>query len=96
VTTARIKPGVTTQDGARVWEEQVAPLIKQARGVRSVYAMGNPDTRQALTVVVYESKADADAFAQSPVRGQMLSLFKDVIEDDVSVQEYEVVWDMTN
>ena len=95
VTTARIKAGVPSEEGTRIWEEQAAPLIKQTAGVHAVYALANPDTRDALTIAIYESKAAADAFAQSPQREQVLGLFKDVIEGDVSVQEYEVTWSAT-
>ena len=93
ITTARVKDGVSLQDATRAWETKAAPLIKQVQGVHAVYSMGNIDTRDALTIVVYDDKAAADAFIHGPLREQILSALAEIV-GDMSVQEYETVFDL--
>ena len=95
VTTARIKDGANVQDGNHIWHDEVAPLLKQVQGVRGVYALANADTREALTIVLYESKESADAFVRGPLRDKVIGLFQDLIDGDLSVKEYEVGYHQT-
>jgi antibiotic biosynthesis monooxygenase (ABM) superfamily enzyme len=95
VTTARLKDVATSPETTRLFEEQIGPLFKKVQGFRGAYTLVNADSREGITIVLYENKEASDAYARSAERDQLLSLVSDLIEGQMSMKEYEVTFHTT-
>ncbi|MGD8403584.1 MAG: hypothetical protein PVJ21_07980 [Anaerolineales bacterium] len=73
-----------------VWRDKLAPRLKQAKGFKGVYVMGDRGTGKGLSITLWETKENADAtLATQP---QSLALFEGLLSGTPSVDTYEVVF----
>jgi hypothetical protein len=57
--------------------------------------MTNPDAGDAMTIVLYDDTAAADAYVQNPQREQAVKHFTDLIQGEMTLKEYDVGFHMT-
>lgn len=78
-----------TDDAVSVWRDKVAPTIKQAKGFKGAYLVGDRETGKGLTITLWETKEDADAMNASV--SQNLALFEGLFVAQPSLETYEVL-----
>ena len=78
-----------TDDAVSVWGDQVAPTLKQAKGFKGAYLVGDRETGKGLTITLWETKEDADAM--NAALPQTLALFDGMFAAQPSLETYEVL-----
>jgi len=78
-----------TDDAVSVWRDKVAPTIKQAKGFKGAYLVGDRGTGKGLTITLWETKEDADAM--NALLSQNLALFEGLFVAQPSLETYEVL-----
>ena len=91
ITTARLKAGAEAQ-ATRIWQDDVGPRLHGLRGFRSAHAAADPATNELVSVVCYDSEADARAVMDSGEYGRIVGRFADVLEGQPTAREYEVIY----
>ena len=77
-------------EAVSIWKDKLAPRLKQAKGFKGVYVMGDRETGKGISITLWETKEDADAtLAMQP---QSLALFEGLLSGSPSVDTYEVVF----
>ena len=79
-----------TDDAVSVWRDKVAPTIKQAKGFKGAYLVGDRGTGKGLTITLWETKEDADAM--NALLSQNLALFEGLFVAQPSLETYEVLF----
>ena len=73
-----------------IWKDKLAPQLKQAKGFKGVYVIGDRGTGKGMSITLWETKEDADAtLATQP---QSLALFEGLLSGTPSLDTYEVVF----
>ncbi|MDQ6847970.1 MAG: hypothetical protein M3019_10405 [Candidatus Dormibacteraeota bacterium] len=70
VTTVELPEGETIENGRQQLETNIIPMIKQAPGFVSAVFVPDPNSREGLSVVVFENKDQAQ-FASDNMTSQM-------------------------
>lgn len=78
-----------TDNAVSVWSDKVAPTIKQAKGFKGAYLVGDRATGKGLTITLWETKEDADAM--NTALPQTLALFEGLFAAQPTVETYEVL-----
>ena len=78
-----------TDDAVSIWQEKVAGVLKQAKGFRGAYLVGDRGTGKGLTITMWETKEDADAM--NAALPQTLALFDGLFAAQPSLETYEVL-----
>ena len=78
-----------TDDALSIWRDQVAPIIKQAKGFKGAYLVGDRGTGKGLTITLWETQEDADAM--NAALPQTLALFDGLFAAQPSLETYEVL-----
>ena len=78
-----------TEDAISIWRDKVAPSIKQAKGFKGAYLVGDRGTGKGLTITLWETKEDADAMNAG--LSQTLALFDGLFTEQPSLESYEVL-----
>lgn len=82
--------GDKIDEAISVWRDKLTPRLKQAKGFKGVYVMGDRGTGKGMSITLWETKEDADAtLAMQP---QSLALFEGILSGTPSVDTYEVVF----
>ena len=82
--------GDKIDEAISVWRDKLEPRLKQTKGFKGVYVMGDRGTGKGLSITLWETKEDADAtLATQP---QSLALFEGLLSETPSVDTYEVVF----
>lgn len=78
-----------TDDAVAVWGDKVAPAIKQAKGFKGAYLVGDRETGKGVTMTLWETKEDADAM--NAALPQTMALFDGLFVVQPSLETYEVL-----
>jgi heme-degrading monooxygenase HmoA len=78
-----------TDDAVSVWSDKVAPAIKQAKGFKGAYLVGDRETGKGVTITLWETKEDADAM--NAALPQTMALFDGLFAVQPSLETYEVL-----
>jgi heme-degrading monooxygenase HmoA len=78
-----------TDDAVSVWSDKVAPAIKQAKGFKGAYLVGDRGTGKGVTITLWETKEDADAM--NAALPQTMALFDGLFAVQPSLETYEVL-----
>jgi heme-degrading monooxygenase HmoA len=78
-----------TDQTVSIWRDKVAPGLKQAKGFKGAYLVGDSGSGKGLTMTLWDSKEDADAMNAS--LSQTLALFEGLLAQQPSVETYEVL-----
>ena len=62
-----------TDDALDIWKEKVGPALKQAKGFKGAYVIGDRKTGKGVTVTLWESESDMKA--TDATMPQTLALF---------------------
>ena len=64
VVISQLIPGNAKQAIA-IWRDKLIPVMKEAKGFKGAYILGNRETGEGMTVTFWETEADADAMNSS-------------------------------
>ena len=78
-----------TDEAVSIWTDKVAGVLKQAKGFKGAYLVGDRGTGKGLTITLWESKEDADAM--NAALPQTLALFDGLFAAQPSLESYEVL-----
>jgi heme-degrading monooxygenase HmoA len=78
-----------TEDAVSIWRDKVAPALKQAKGFKGAYLVGDRGTGKGLTITLWETQEAADAMNAS--LSQTLALFDGLFVAQPSLETYEVL-----
>jgi len=84
VTVAKLKPDASIDEARKLFDENVIPAIKGEKGFMGGFLLVSEDKVDSLVLVLYESRADAEAVQKSGLyRKQVVKFtaFIDKIED---------------
>jgi heme-degrading monooxygenase HmoA len=85
VATAKI-PAEMIGPGRTLWEQRIIPAMKAAPGFRHVYVLGDDKSGTVMTISLWDSEAQAEAWEQceahKTMRGHLGSLMKSVPTPD--------------
>ena len=77
-------------EGRQLWEQKIIPAMKKQKGFKNVFVLGDPKTRRVITVSIWESEADAQAWEKSQDQSALKNQLKDKAEAVPTPEHYEV------
>jgi hypothetical protein len=77
-------------DFARTLENQVLPVLRKQKGFKDQITLSNPNSVDAITISLWDSKFDADNYNTS-FYPEVLKTLSKVIEGTPNVHPYESV-----
>ena len=78
-----------TEEAVSIWRDKVAPGLKDVKGFKGAYLVGDRATGKGVTITLWETKEDADAMNAS--LQQTLALFDGLFVGQPSLDTYEVL-----
>jgi hypothetical protein len=81
VTKVNLPEGSTIDEGRRELESQVIPMLKQAPGFVSAVFLSPPSGREGLSVIVFETKEQAEMATQMRQFPEGITLISDEIRE---------------
>ena len=84
----QMKPG-QVDAVVKALEKDFVPVMKKSRGFRGSYMMAGPKG-EYIAFVLWESRADADAYVNSPEREKALAGVADKLEGPMKLEFGEV------
>ena len=79
-----------TDDAVSIWRDKVAQTLKQAKGFKGAYLVGDRGTGKGLTITLWETQEDADAM--NAALPQTLALFDRLFAAQPSLETFEVLF----
>ena len=76
-------------DAISIWQDKVAPVLKQEKGFKGAYLMGDRGTGKGVTITLWETQADADA--ANAALPQIFALFAGLFAAQPTFEELEVL-----
>ena len=89
VITSQFKPG-KTDEAVALWKDSVAPSLKQTKGFKGAYLVGDRKSGKGVAVTLWESEADATAMDTSGQYQKTLAKFGDMFAGTPTREIYEV------
>lgn len=90
----QLKPG-TARDFREKWDQWVLK-VRQASGYVQSILMIDPQSNECLSLGVWESKEEADAFGRGDLYASFLSQVSDMMARQPQRQEYECAVDLSD
>ena len=78
-----------TDEVVSIWRDKVASTIKQAKGFKGAYLLGDRGANKGITITLWETKEDADAM--NAALPQTLALFDGFFTAQPSLETYEAL-----
>ena len=72
-----------------IWQNKVAPVLKQEKGFKGAYLVGDRGTGKGVTITMWETQADADA--ANAALPQILALFNGMFAAQPTMETLEVL-----
>jgi len=72
-----------------IWQDKVAPVLKQAKGFKGAYLLGDSGTGKGVTITLWETQADAEAV--NATLPQIFALFAGLFATQPTVEELDVL-----
>ena len=85
---SRVLPGKTDKALA-LWRDKVVPVMKEARGFKGAYVIGDRETGQGITITLWETEADAITMNSS--FGTFVVFFEGLLEGPPELSQLEVL-----
>jgi heme-degrading monooxygenase HmoA len=76
-------------DAVSIWRDKVAPGLKQAKGFKGAYLVGDRKTGKGVTITLWETEADATAM--NAALPQTFALFEGLFTTQPETAQYEVL-----
>src|ERR1035438_1742458 len=80
----------THSDYTRTLENDVLPLLRKQKGFKEELTLSNPNSQDAISISLWDSKANADAY-NTNAYPEVLKKLARMIEGTPKVQTFEVV-----
>jgi heme-degrading monooxygenase HmoA len=77
-------------DYTRTLENQILPMLRKQKGFRDQITLSNPDSTDAVTISLWDSKFDADNYVNSTFP-EVLNTLAKIIDGKPNVHTYETV-----
>ncbi len=77
-------------DYTRTFENQILPLLRKQKGFKDEITLSNPGSQDAVSISLWESKANADDY-NTNTYPQVLKTLANVVEGTPRVQAFETV-----
>ena len=88
VINSQLVPG-KTDDAVSIWRDKVAPALKEAKGFKGAYLVGDRGTGKGVTITLWETEDDANAL--NATLPQTLALFDGLFAAQPELNQYEVL-----
>ena len=92
ITYSQLVDGATDK-ALDVWKEKVGPALKQAKGFKGAYVIGNPNTGKGVTVTLWETENDMKA--TDATMPQTLALFDGMFATQPDQDAMEVLYQIS-
>src|ERR1022692_5208805 len=80
----------THSDYTRTLENDILPLLRKQKGFKDEITLSNPNSTDAISISLWDSKANADAY-NTNTYPQVLKTLARMIEGTPKVQTFEAV-----
>jgi len=80
----------TQSDYTRTFENQVLPLLRKQKGFKDEITFSNPSNQDAVSISLWENKANADDY-NTNIYPQVLKTLANVVDGTPRVQTFETV-----
>ncbi len=80
----------TQSDYTRTFENQILPLLRKQKGFKDEITFSNPGSQDAVSISLWESKANADDY-NTNTYPQVLKALANVVDGTPRVQTFETV-----
>jgi heme-degrading monooxygenase HmoA len=80
----------THSDYTRTLENEILPLLRKQKGFKEELTLSNPGNPEAISISLWESKANADAY-NTNAYPEVLRKFATMIDGTPEVQTFEAV-----
>ena len=77
-------------DYTRTFENEILPLLRKQKGFKEEITLSNPGSLDAVTISLWENKANADAY-NTNTYPEVLKTFARMIDGTPKVQTFEAV-----
>ena len=77
-------------DYTRTFENEILPLLRKQKGFREEFTLSNPNSQDAVSVSLWENKANADAY-NTNAYPEVLRKLATMIDGTPKVQTFEAV-----
>jgi len=90
VTVAKLKPDVSLDEAKKVWDENMIPAIKGEKGFMGGFLLVSEDKADAIALVLYATRADADAVQKTGLYRKQVAKFAAFIASVSERKVYDV------
>jgi len=77
-------------EAIRIVDEAVVPVLKEQKGFKSQFLLTQQETRNAISINLWETEADLTAFETSSLYGKVLGNLATVLDAPPASDAYEV------
>jgi len=95
VTVAKLKPDASIDEARKVFDENVIPAIKGEKGFIGGFLLVSEDKVDSIALVLYESRADAEAVQKSGLYRKQVAKFVAFIDKIEDRKIYDVNSEIT-
>ena len=78
-----------TDQAVEIWRDKVGPALKQQKGFKGAYLIGDHETGKGISITLWET--DADVKATDATLPQILALFEGMFTAQPNVETLEVL-----
>jgi len=78
-----------TDQAVELWRDKVGPALKQRKGFKGAYLVGDHATGKGLAITLWETQADVQATDTDVPK--ILAMFEDMLTGQPSVETFEVL-----
>ena len=86
----RVKSLNMAAEFARTFENEVLPLLRAQEGFKAEVTLSNPGSLERITISLWETKSDAEAY-NANVYPQVLKILAKVIDGTPKIRTFEAV-----
>ena len=78
-----------TDQSVEIWRDKVGPVLKQQKGFKGAYLIGDHATGKGLAITLWETKEDVEATNAALPR--FLALFDGMLTGQPTIETFEVL-----
>jgi len=78
-----------TDQAIEIWRDKVGTALKQQKGFKGAYLIGDHKTGKGMSITLWETEADVEA--TNVALPQFLALFDGMFTDQPTTETYEVL-----
>ena len=78
-----------SDEAVAIWHDKVAPVLKQKKGFKGAYLLGDREAGKGVTITLWETQADAEAV--NAALPEIFALFAGLFAAQPTVEELDVL-----